>query len=93
MKRPPGELVARGTRSIVHAYGRGTVVKIPVASTIDGSIRSEAQFAEAARASGTPVPRLLGVERIGGRAASVSERVEETSVWQCVVDAPRAARS
>ena len=72
----------------MHAYGRGAVVKIPVASTIDGWIRSEARYAEAARACGAPAPRLLGVERIGGRAASVWERVEGTSVWQCVVDRP-----
>lgn len=78
-----------GTRSSVHAYGRGAVIKVPAPSTADGWIRSEAGFAEAARNAGAPVPRLLGVEQIGGRVASVWERAEGTSVWQRVVDEPR----
>lgn len=72
----------------MHAYGRGAVVKVPEPSTADGWIRSEAQYAEAARIAGAPVPRMLGVERIGGRAASVWERVEGASVWEHVVDRP-----
>jgi aminoglycoside phosphotransferase (APT) family kinase protein len=89
LARPLGELVARGTRSTVHAYGRGAVVKVPDPSTADGWIRSEAQYAEAARTAGAPVPRLLGVEAIDGRSASVWERVEGASVWQHVVDRPQ----
>jgi aminoglycoside phosphotransferase (APT) family kinase protein len=88
LPRLPGELVARGTRSTVHAYGRGAVVKVPAASTVDGWISSEAQFAEAARSAGAPVPRLLGLEQIDDRTASVWERVEGASVWQHVVDRP-----
>ena len=72
----------------MHAFGRGAVVKIPTASTVDGWIAAEAQFAEAARRSGAPVPRLLGMERIADRTASVWERVEGASVWQRVVDQP-----
>jgi thiamine kinase len=83
-----GELVARGTRSTVHAYGRGAVVKVPVPSTPEGWIRYEAQYAEAVRAAGAPAPRLLGIEQIDGRTASVWERVEGTSMWQLVVDRP-----
>ena len=75
----------------MHAFGRGAVVKVPTVSTIDGWISSEARFAEAARSCGAPVPRLLGLERIGGRTASVWERVEGASVWQRVVDRPRQA--
>jgi aminoglycoside phosphotransferase (APT) family kinase protein len=73
----------------VHAYGPGTVVKIPDVSTADSWIDAEARFAEAARTAGAPVPRLLGVERINGRAASVWERIEGASIWQHVVDRPR----
>jgi len=83
-----GDLVARGTRSSIHAYGRGAVVKVPHPSTPAGWIRSEAQFAEAAREVGAPAPRLLGIEQISGRAASVWERVEGTSMWQRVIDRP-----
>jgi aminoglycoside phosphotransferase (APT) family kinase protein len=72
----------------VHAYGPGAVVKIPAVSTADSWIQSEATYAEAARTAGAPVPRLLGVERINGRAASVWERVDGASVWQHVVDQP-----
>jgi aminoglycoside phosphotransferase (APT) family kinase protein len=63
-------------------------VKVPNLATAEGWIRSEAEFAEAARTAGAPVPRLLGVERIDGRAASVWERVQGASVWQLVVDRP-----
>jgi aminoglycoside phosphotransferase (APT) family kinase protein len=83
-----GDVVARGTRSTVHAYGRGAVVKVPVDSTPEGWIQSEARYAEAARAVGAPAPRLLGIEQIAGRTASVWERLEGTSMWQLVVDRP-----
>jgi aminoglycoside phosphotransferase (APT) family kinase protein len=88
MSRLLGDLVARGSRSTVHSFGRGAVVKVPVASTPEGWIRSEAGYVEAVRAAGAPVPRLLGIEQIGGRAASVWERVEGMSMWQHVVDRP-----
>jgi aminoglycoside phosphotransferase (APT) family kinase protein len=83
-----GDLVARGTRSSIHAYGRGAVVKVPHRSTPTGWIHSEAEYAEAVRAVGAPVPRLLGIEQMSGRPASVWERVEGASMWQLVVDRP-----
>jgi aminoglycoside phosphotransferase (APT) family kinase protein len=89
MVRPLGDLVARGTRSSVHAYGRGAVVKVPDPATPTSWIHFEAQYAEAARAAGAPAPRLLGIEQISGRAASVWERVEGASMWQHVIDRPR----
>jgi aminoglycoside phosphotransferase (APT) family kinase protein len=84
-----GDLVARGTRSSIHAYGRGAVVKVPHPSTPTGWIRFEARYADAARAAGAPVPRLLGIEQMSGRAASVWERVQGTSMWQQVIDQPK----
>jgi aminoglycoside phosphotransferase (APT) family kinase protein len=86
--RQVGDLVARGSRSSVHSYGRGAVVKVPAASTPEGWIRSEARYAEAARVAGAPAPKLLGIEQIAGRAASVWERVEGTSIWDHVADRP-----
>jgi aminoglycoside phosphotransferase (APT) family kinase protein len=83
-----GEVVARGTRSLVHAYGEGAVAKVPVPSTPDDWIHFEAMYAEAARGAGAPAPRLLGLEQIDGRIASVWERAEGTSMWQHVVDRP-----
>ena len=88
MSRLPGDLVARGTRSTVHAYGRGAVIKVPTPSTPEGWIVAEARYAEAARGAGAPAPRLIGIEQIAGRAASVWERVGGTSIWQLVVDRP-----
>jgi aminoglycoside phosphotransferase (APT) family kinase protein len=84
-----GDLVARGTRSSIHAYGRGAVAKVPHPSTPTGWIHSEAQYADAVRAAGAPVPRLLGIEQVSGRAASIWERVEGTSMWQRVIDRPK----
>ncbi|MFL5825914.1 MAG: aminoglycoside phosphotransferase family protein [Thermoleophilaceae bacterium] len=89
MTRLLGDLVARGTRSSIHAYGRGAVVKVPHPSTPAGWIHFEAEYAEAARDAGAPVPRLLGLEQMFGRAASVWERVAGTSMWQHVIDRPK----
>jgi aminoglycoside phosphotransferase (APT) family kinase protein len=83
-----GEVVARGSRSVVHAYGRGAVVKVPKPATPAAWIRSEAEYVEAVRAVGAPAPALLGMEEILGRPASVWERVEGPSLWQQVVDRP-----
>jgi hypothetical protein len=69
-----GEVVARGSRSLVHAYGRGVVAKVPKPTTPASWIRAEAEYVEAVRAVGAPA--LLGVEQIFGRPASVWERVD-----------------
>jgi thiamine kinase len=87
-QRSVGELVARGTRSSIHAYGRGAVVKVPHASTPSSWIESEAAYAGAAYAVGAPVPRPLGIEQINGRPASVWERVEGESMWELVIKRP-----
>jgi Ser/Thr protein kinase RdoA (MazF antagonist) len=84
-----GDLVARGTRSSIHTYGRGAVIKIPHPSTPNDWIKFEAQYADAARAAGAPAARLLGLEQLSGRDASVWEHVEGTSMWQHIVDQPR----
>lgn len=89
LARPLGDIVARGTRSSIHAYGRGAVIKVPHPATPAGWIRFEAEYAEAARAAGAPVPELLGVEELSGRTASVWERVEGTSMWQRIIDRPK----
>jgi aminoglycoside phosphotransferase (APT) family kinase protein len=72
----------------VHAYGTGAVIKVPDPETPAGWILYEAEYTEAVRAAGAPAPRLLGVEQIAGRAASVWERIEGTSMWQHVIDRP-----
>jgi aminoglycoside phosphotransferase (APT) family kinase protein len=86
--RPLGDVVARGSRSLVHAYGRGAVIKVPKPATPASWILAEAEYVEAARAVGAPAPALLGMEEIFGRPASVWERVEGPSLWQQVVERP-----
>src|SRR3954447_3902123 len=83
-----GDLIARGTRSSIHAYGRGAVAKVPHPSTPDGWIESEAEYAEAARGVGARAPRLLGIEHVSGRAVSVWQRIAGTSMWQRIIDRP-----
>jgi aminoglycoside phosphotransferase (APT) family kinase protein len=86
--RQLGDVVARGSRSVVHAYGRGAVVKVPKPATPASWIRAEAKHVEAVRAVGAPAPALLGMEQIFGRPASVWERVDGPLLWQEVLDRP-----
>jgi aminoglycoside phosphotransferase (APT) family kinase protein len=88
-----GDVVAEGTRSAIHAYGRGAVVKVPKpdAWMADDWIRCEARYAEAARAAGAPAPRLLGIETIAGRPASVWERIEGPTLWERLRERPERA--
>jgi aminoglycoside phosphotransferase (APT) family kinase protein len=83
-----GDVVAHGSRSVVHAYGRGTVIKVPKPATPASWIRAEAEHVEAVRAVGAPAPALFGMEQVFGRPASVWERVDGPSLWQQVVDHP-----
>ena len=76
-----GEQLATGSRSAVFAWGRDAVAKVPLESTPDTWIRFEAIYAVAVRDSGAPAPRLLGIETIDGRAASIYERVHGPSMW------------
>jgi tRNA A-37 threonylcarbamoyl transferase component Bud32 len=86
--RPLGAVVARGSRSSVHAYGRGAVIKVPKPATPASWILAEAKYVEAVRAVGAPAPALLGIEQVFGRPATVWERVDGPSLWQLVVDRP-----
>jgi aminoglycoside phosphotransferase (APT) family kinase protein len=75
----------------VYEWGDDAVVKVPFADTPDEWITSEARYAAAVHAIGAPVPRVLGVEEIDGRAASVFERVRGPSMWEEVVAHPDQA--
>jgi len=86
-----GEVVARGSRSVVHAYGRGAVIKVPKPATPAEWILAEAKHVEAVRAVGAPAPALLGLEEVFGRPATVWERVDGPSLWERVVDHPERA--
>jgi aminoglycoside phosphotransferase (APT) family kinase protein len=86
-----GPTVARGSRSTVYAWGDDAVVKVPFDDTPDEWIVFEARYAAAVYAIGAPVPRVLGVEQIDGRAASVFERVHGPSMWEHVINQPEQA--
>lgn len=88
MARALGEVVARGSRSAVYAYGAGAVIKIPDRSTPGDWIEIEATYTAAVREAGAPAARLLGVEEHGGRPASVWERVPGPSLWDCALRRP-----
>ena len=83
-----GRQLATGSRSAVFAWGRDAVAKVPFASTPEGWIRFEAQYTAAVHDAGAPAPRLLGIETVGGRAASIYERVRGRSMWQHMLDHP-----
>jgi aminoglycoside phosphotransferase (APT) family kinase protein len=89
----PGEEIARGSRSSVRAWGNDAVAKVPLPSTPDAWIRSEAAYTAAVHAVGAPVPRVLGVEQVNGRAVSIFERVWGPSMWERVLAAPSTAAS
>ncbi len=88
-----GDVVAQGTRSAIHAYGRGAVVKVPKPDEWMAAdwIHCEARYAEAARAAGAPAPRLLGIETIAGRPASVWERIDGPTLWERLRERPERA--
>ena len=89
-RRHLGDVVARGSRSTLHAYGRGAVVKVPAPDDWmpEDWIEREARYAVAARAAGAPAARLLGLTTIHGRTASVWERIHGPTLWEQVIDRP-----
>lgn len=93
MRLAIGAVVARGSRSTVHRYGRGAVVKVPHADTPAGWVAYEARYTKAVRAAGAPVPRLLAIEDLDGRPVSVWEHVDGPSLWQRIVDRPAQAEA
>ncbi len=86
-----GELVGRGSRSSVYAWGRGAVAKFPDPATPDSWIHAEAAYTAAVREAGAPAPQVLGIEQVEGRPVVIYERIHGPSMWQYVVDHPDRA--
>lgn len=83
-----GEQLATGSRSAVFAWGRDAVAKVPFAATPEAWIHFEALFTAAVHDAGAPAPRFYGIEMIGGRAASIYERVHGKSMWEHMLEQP-----
>ncbi|MGH9288335.1 MAG: aminoglycoside phosphotransferase family protein [Acidimicrobiales bacterium] len=83
-----GEQLATGSRSAVFAWGRDAVAKVPFAATPEAWIHFEALYTAAVHDAGAPAPRFHGIEMIGGRAASIYERVHGTSMWDHMLEHP-----
>jgi aminoglycoside phosphotransferase (APT) family kinase protein len=83
-----GEQLATGSRSAVFAWGRDAVAKVPFAATPEAWIHFEARYAAAVHDAGAPAPRFQGIETIGGRAASIYERVHGRSMWEHMLEHP-----
>jgi aminoglycoside phosphotransferase (APT) family kinase protein len=88
-----GEQLASGSRSSVFAFGRDAVAKVPFASTPEAWIHFEARYTAAVHDAGAPAPRFLGIETIGGRAASIYERVHGRSMWEHMLERPDQVRA
>jgi aminoglycoside phosphotransferase (APT) family kinase protein len=72
----------------VFAWGRDAVAKVPFAATPEAWIHFEARYTAAVRDAGAPAPRFYGIEMIGGRAASIYERVHGRSMWEHMLEHP-----
>jgi aminoglycoside phosphotransferase (APT) family kinase protein len=83
-----GEQLATGSRSAVFAWGRDAVAKVPFAATPEAWIHFEAHYTAVVHEAGAPAPRFHGIEMIGGRAASIYERVHGRSMWEHMVEHP-----
>lgn len=86
-----GALIAVGSRSDVHAFGRSAVIKIPRPTTPDQWIHAEATFTAAVAAVGAPVPELLQVGQLNGRTVSIYQRIDGPNMWQQIRTNPSQA--
>jgi Phosphotransferase enzyme family len=84
-----GPVIARGSRSNVHAYGQHAIAKVPLATMPEGWIRFEVTYSSAVHAAGGPAPRVLGVELIDGREVALFERIDGPSMWDAVSENPK----
>ena len=68
--------------------GPGSGGEVAAAATPDEWIEAEATFTDLVWAVGAPVPRVLGIECINGRSASIYERIDGRSMWEQMVEEP-----
>ena len=84
----PGDLIAAGRTSEVHAYGDDSVIKILRAEVPGHWAELEAHLTRAVRSLGVPAPEMRDVVTVDGRPAIVFERIHGPSMWQLMCDDP-----
>lgn len=81
---PGGEVIAVGSRSVVRAWGEGTVAKVPRGGVPSSWIGYEAGFTEAVWRLGVPAHQPFGVTRHEGTVISLYARVEGPTMWASI---------
>lgn len=87
-----GRRIAVGRTATVHEFGSDSVVKVPLPTTPDEWIDSEARVTESIRLAGGPAPSVRGTVRVEGRTGFVTERIRGRTLWQHIVDEPGETR-
>lgn len=80
-----GKALANGSRSTIYEWGADAVAKVPLETTPEGWIVSEAKYAETVHHMGLPMPRVIGIETINGRSVSIFERIDGQSLWDATM--------
>ncbi len=84
-----GGPVGEGRTSIVYAYGRGAVVKVPKPHIPDEWAELEARYTAEVHAVGGPAPAVYDVVEVHGRSAVVLERIEGELLWELIRRNPK----
>lgn len=86
-----GKALANGSRSTIYEWGADAVAKVPLETTPEGWIVSEAKYAETVHHMGLPMPRVIGIETINGRSVSIFERIDGQSLWDATMVGSRSS--
>jgi hypothetical protein len=84
----PGPQLANGRTSVVLAYGRESVVKVPRPGVPPHWARVEAEITESVHSAGLPCPEVRGLVEVDGRESVIFERVDGPSLWTLILDQP-----
>ena len=83
-----GDLIARGNTSEVFSWSSTTVLKVLRSDMPPAWAPHEAEITRLVHEAGFPVPAVEEVVTVDGRPGIVFERVEGSSMWEHMRDAP-----
>ena len=83
-----GDLIARGNTSDVFSWSSTTVIKVLRPDMPPHWAPHEAEITRLVREAGFPVPAVEDIVTVDGRPGIVFERVDGTSMWEHMRDAP-----